>query len=119
MTSKKNSYVYFVSFVAAIGGLLFGFDTAIIAGAIGYLKDQFALNSLQEGWAVSSALVGCIAGASIAGTISDRIGRKNFLIISAILFLVSAIGSAIPQNAAQFIIARFIGGIGIGSATML
>jgi len=119
MTSNKNPYVYFVSFVAAIGGLLFGFDTAIIAGAIGYLKDQFALNSLQEGWAVSSALVGCIVGASIAGTISDRIGRKNFLIISALLFLVSAIGSAMPKNVTQFIIARFVGGIGIGSASML
>ncbi len=90
MTFSRNSYVYFVSIVAAIGSLLFGFDTAIIAGAIGYSKDSFALNSLQEGWAVSSALVGCIVGASIAGTLSDGMGRKNFLIISAFLFLVSA-----------------------------
>jgi len=116
---QKKAYIYFVAFVAAVGGLLFGFDTAIIAGAMGYFKDHFAINALQEGWAVSSALIGCIVGAAVAGTISDRIGRKRLLIISAILFAISAIGSALPRSVNEFMIARFIGGIGVGSAAML
>lgn len=117
--NKTGRYVLYVSFVAAIGGLLFGFDTAVIAGAMRYLKDQFHLNSLQEGWAVSSALVGCIFGAMIAGPVSDRLGRKRFLLISASLFLISAVGSAIPRTIDWFVVFRFIGGIGIGSASML
>jgi sugar porter (SP) family MFS transporter len=116
---SAKSTVIFVSIVAAIGGLLFGFDTAIIAGATRYLKDQFALSSLQEGWAVSVVLIGCMFGAGIAGGISDRIGRKRFLLISAGLFFVSALGCALPRNIAEFVIFRFIGGLGIGSASLL
>jgi sugar porter (SP) family MFS transporter len=116
---QKKYYIYFVSFVAAVGGLLFGYDTAIIASAMGYFKEQFILTSLQEGWAVSSALVGCIAGASVAGTISDIVGRKRFLVVTAVLFTLSAIGSAIPKNITEFVVARFIGGIGVGAASML
>ncbi len=116
---RKKVYIYFIAFVAAVGGLLFGFDTAIIAGAMRYFRDEFAINSLREGWAVSSALIGCIGGAAFTGTVSDRIGRKRLLIISAILFALSAIGSALPRNVNEFMIARFIGGIGVGSAAML
>jgi sugar porter (SP) family MFS transporter len=118
MKSAK-SYVIFVSVVAAIGGLLFGFDTAIIAGATRYLKDQFALNSLQEGWAVSVVLIGCMFGAGVAGSSSDRIGRKRFMLVSALLFLVSAVGCGLPRNIAEFVVFRFIGGLGIGSASIL
>jgi MFS transporter, SP family, arabinose:H+ symporter len=118
MQSKK-AYVIFVTVIAAIGGLLFGFDTAIVAGATRYLKDQFALNSLQEGWAVSVVLVGCMFGAGLAGTISDRIGRKRFMLVSAVLFFISAIGCAFPQNIFQFVLFRFVGGLGIGSASIL
>jgi MFS transporter, SP family, arabinose:H+ symporter len=117
MTSK--TFVYYISFVATIGGLLFGFDTAIIAGAMVFLKEHFMLNSLQEGWATSSALVGCIAGASIAGVMSDWMGRKKFLLISALLFILSAVGSALPRTLTEFVLARFVGGIGIGAASML
>jgi SP family arabinose:H+ symporter-like MFS transporter len=117
--NRTGRYVFSISFVATIGGLLFGFDTAIIAGAMRYLKDQFLLNSLQEGWAVSSVLVGCILGALIAGPSSDRLGRKRFLIVSAFLFLISAVGSAIAPTIIWFMAARFIGGIGIGAAAML
>ena len=116
---NAKSTVVFVAIVAAIGGLLFGFDTAIIAGATRYLKDQFALSSLQEGWAVSVVLIGCMFGAGLAGSISDRIGRKRFLLISAVLFLFSALGCALPRNIAEFVIFRFIGGLGIGSASLL
>lgn len=116
---SRQSYVIFVTVIAAIGGLLFGFDTAIVAGATRYLKDQFALTSLQEGWAVSVVLIGCMFGAGFAGTISDRLGRKRFMLVSAVLFFVSAIGCAFPQNMLQFLIFRFVGGLGIGSASIL
>jgi SP family arabinose:H+ symporter-like MFS transporter len=116
---SKQAYVIFVTVIAAIGGLLFGFDTAIVAGATRYLKDQFALSSLQEGWAVSVVLIGCMFGAGFAGVISDRIGRKRFMLVSAILFFISAIGCALPQNMIQFLIFRFVGGLGIGSASIL
>jgi sugar porter (SP) family MFS transporter len=116
---SKQSYVIFVTVIAAIGGLLFGFDTAIVAGATRYLKDQFALTSLQEGWAVSVVLIGCMFGAGLAGSISDRIGRKRFMLVSAVLFFISALGCAFPQNIFQFVIFRFIGGLGIGSASIL
>jgi sugar porter (SP) family MFS transporter len=118
MKSKK-AYILFVTVIAAIGGLLFGFDTAIVAGATRYLKDQFALTSLQEGWAVSVVLIGCMFGAGLAGSISDRIGRKRFMLVSAVLFFASALGCALPQNIFQFVIFRFIGGLGIGSASIL
>jgi MFS transporter, SP family, arabinose:H+ symporter len=116
---SKQAYVIFVTVIAAIGGLLFGFDTAIVAGATRYLKDQFALTSLQEGWAVSVVLIGCMFGAGLAGPISDRIGRKRFMLVSAVLFFISALGCAFPQNIFQFVVFRFIGGLGIGSASIL
>jgi sugar porter (SP) family MFS transporter len=116
---SKQAYVIFVTVIAAIGGLLFGFDTAIVAGATRYLKDQFALTSLQEGWAVSVVLIGCMFGAGLAGSISDRIGRKRFMLVSAVLFFLSALGCAFPQNIFQFVVFRFVGGLGIGSASIL
>jgi sugar porter (SP) family MFS transporter len=115
----KHAYVIFVTVIAAIGGLLFGFDTAIVAGATRYLKDQFALTSLEEGWAVSVVLIGCMFGAGLAGSISDRIGRKRFMLVSAVLFFASAVGCAFPQNIFQFVLFRFVGGLGIGSASIL
>jgi sugar porter (SP) family MFS transporter len=116
---KSSFYVIFVTVIAAIGGLLFGFDTAIVAGATRYLKDQFALSSIQEGWAVSVVLVGCMFGAGISGPISDRIGRKRFMLVSAVLFLVSAVGCALPRTMTEFVVFRFVGGLGIGSASIL
>jgi sugar porter (SP) family MFS transporter len=112
-------YVLSVTLVAAIGGLIFGFDTAIVAGATRYMKEQFTLDSLQEGWAVSVVLIGCMFGAGLAGPISDRIGRRRFMLISAVLFLVSAVGCALPRTIAEFVVFRFIGGLGIGSAAVL
>ena len=118
MKSSK-SYVIYVSTVAALGGLLFGFDTAIIAGAARFLKERFALSAFGEGLAVSIVLVGCMAGAAIAGTVSDRLGRRRFMFISAVLFFISALGCAIPQNLIQFLAFRFIGGLAIGSASIV
>jgi MFS transporter, SP family, arabinose:H+ symporter len=116
---QQKKYIYFISLVATVGGFLFGFDTAVIAGAIGFLKDHFQLNALEEGWAVSAVLVGCIFGAGFSGIISDRYGRKRVLFISAALFFISAIGAAWPNTITQFAVARFIGGLGIGAASVI
>ena len=120
------AYVFMLASVAALGGLLFGYDTAVIAGAIGFLKREFILGQyperwvdLLEGWAVSNVLVGCMIGAALAGTLSDRFGRKKVLLLSAVLFAVSAVGSAIPQNLSQFVVARMLGGFAVGMASML
>ena len=116
---STTKYIYLITLIAALGGLLFGYDTAVIAGAIGFLKTHFHLTAAMQGWAASSALIGCIFGAMIAGALGDWLGRKRALIISAILFTISAIGSAIPHNLTQFVIARMIGGVGVGSASLL
>ncbi len=116
---RTTIYVISVTLVAAIGGLIFGFDTAIVAGATRYMKEQFALDSLQEGWAVGVVLIGCMFGAGLAGPLSDRIGRRRFMRVSAVLFLVSAVGCALPRTITEFVVFRFIGGLGIGSAAVL
>ncbi len=115
----KVKYTYLVCIVAAFGGLLFGYDTAVISGAIGYLKLKFDLSPMLTGWAASSAIWGCIFGTLFAGHLSDKYGRKKVLLLSGLLFTISALGSAIPDNLTQFVIARFIGGLGVGSASML
>jgi MFS transporter, SP family, arabinose:H+ symporter len=117
--TSTTGFVIKVSVVAALGGLLFGYDTAVIAGAIGYLQTKFDLSPAMVGWAASSAIWGCVFGAMAAGYLSDRFGRKKVLIITAILFFVSSLGAAIPVNLTQFVLARFIGGLGIGAASML
>lgn len=114
----STTYVFLVCIVAALGGLLFGYDTGVISGAIGPLVERFGLSPRMEGWAASCALVGCMFGAGLAGTVSDRTGRKKVLVVSAVLFLVSAVGTALPRNLAEFIIFRFIGGLGVGAASM-
>ncbi len=120
MKDETNySYVYLISIVAAIGGLLFGYDTAVIAGAIGFLKEKFQLSAAMTGWAASSAIIGCVFGAMFAGRLSDAYGRKKILILTALLFAISAIGSAIPDDLTEFVMARFIGGLGVGAASML
>lgn len=118
-TTPNLKFVYFVSAIAALGGLLFGYDTAVIAGAIGFLETKFQLSPAMTGLAASSAIWGCVIGALGAGYMSDKWGRKNILIVTAILFAVSAIGSALPRNLGEFVIARLIGGIGVGAASML
>jgi SP family arabinose:H+ symporter-like MFS transporter len=119
-TSQTSSlFVVKVSLVAALGGLLFGYDTAVIAGVIGYLQKRFELSPIMTGWAASSAIWGCAFGAMMAGYLSDRFGRKKVLIVTAILFIISSLGAMMPRNLTEFLIARFIGGLGIGAASML
>ncbi|MCC7155551.1 MAG: sugar porter family MFS transporter [Bryobacterales bacterium] len=112
-------YVYLASIVAATSGLLFGFDIAVINGALLFLRRQFGLTEFQTEIAASSLLVGCVAGASIAGWMSDRFGRRKVLMVSAILFALSSIGAALPRSMEEFIAARFLGGIAIGMASVL
>ncbi|MUT67219.1 sugar porter family MFS transporter [Paenibacillus sp. NEAU-GSW1] len=112
-------FVTLVSMIAALGGLLFGFDTAVVSGAIGFMQDRFELNEVQVGWAVSSLIIGCIFGAGFSGVLSDRFGRKKVLIAAAILFIIGSLGSAIPDTFTGYIIARIIGGIGIGITSTL
>lgn len=103
--------------VASLGGFLFGFDMAVISGVLPLLQKQFTLSAFQEGWFVSSALVGCIAGVAFSGELSDKLGRKTPLFVSAILFLLSALGCALMPTLSWIIVARFIGGVGIGIAS--
>lgn len=112
-------YVTLVSMVAAIGGLLLGFDTAVVAGAIGFMKQHFDLNEMQVGWAVSCLIIGCIAGAASAGVLGERFGRKKILITAAILFIIGSIGAALPDTFNQYIVFRIIGGVGIGLTSTL
>ena len=116
---SKVKYTYLICAVAAFGGLLFGYDTAVIAGAIGYLQVKFELSPMLTGWAASSAIWGCVFGALFSGALSDKYGRKKVLLLSGLLFTLSALGSAVPDNLTQFVLARFIGGLGVGSASML
>ncbi len=112
-------YVWIVSLVAATSGLLFGFDIAVINGAIVFLKKQWALTEFQTELAASALLTGCIAGAAVGGWFSDRYGRRRILMVSAVLFAVSALGAALPRNLIEFAIARILGGIAIGVASVL
>jgi len=105
--------------VATLGGLLFGYDTAVISGGIGFLKQCFSLNEWQEGWAASSALLGCVVGVGLAGLMSDRFGRRMALIAAAVCFLVSALGTALPRTLTEFVVYRALGGVGVGIASMV
>jgi sugar porter (SP) family MFS transporter len=105
--------------VAALGGLLFGFDTAVINGAIVFIKQQFRLTDSQTEIAASSLLLGCVVGASVAAFTSDRFGRKRVLLGAAALFTLSSIGAAFPRNLLEFSVARLVGGIAIGIASTL
>ncbi|UCS93378.1 sugar porter family MFS transporter [Echinicola marina] len=122
--SNKNynsPYLLALAFTSAMGGLLFGYDWVVIGGAKPFYELFFEINQSPQlqGWAMSSALVGCIFGAMLSGTVSDKYGRKYPLIWSAALFLISAFGSGYADDFYWFIIYRLIGGVGIGLASTL
>lgn len=120
MQSAVNSgVIYKATLVASVGGLLFGYDTAVISGAIGFMRSFYQLSDIMTGWVASCALLGCIAGAMYSGKLSDRAGRKKVLMLSAVLFTISSIGTAIAPNLWFFVLFRIIGGMGIGIASML
>ena len=117
--TTKNSLVFRSAITASLGGLLFGFDTAVISGVTDSLQQVFCLDDAQLGMAVSSALVGTILGAATIQYPANRFGRKSTLLFIALLYLISAIGSAFPWNISSFIFFRFLGGIGVGGASVV
>ena len=112
------SYLLPICLVATLGGLLFGYDTGVISGAIEPLTAKFALSDFMKGWASGCVLIGCAAGVLLVGPLSDRFGRKLAMFLAALMFLASAIGTAVPNDIVTFIIFRIIGGIGIGIASI-
>ena len=120
MKSAINfSYLIFLSVVAALGGFLFGYDTAVISGTIAQVSQLFQLDALQQGWYVGCALIGSIVGVLFAGILSDKLGRKLTMVISAVLFSTSALGCAISADFTQLVIYRIIGGVGIGVVSIV
>lgn len=115
----NSTIIYKSTLVASVGGLLFGYDTAVISGAIGFMKTYYQLSDMMTGWVASCALLGCIAGAMFSGKLSDHIGRKKVLMISALLFAISSLGTALAPDLWFFVVFRIIGGMGIGIASML
>lgn len=111
--------ILFYTFIAAIGGLLFGFDTAVINGALPFFSSHFALDGAMQGWSVSSGLIGCVIGAIFIGKLSDIFGSRTMLKFLAVLFIITALGTGLAPNFSVFIIARIIGGIAIGGASVL
>ncbi len=112
-------YVYKATIVAAVGGLLFGYDTAVVAGAIGFIQKLYNLTPAMQGWVASCALIGCIIGAMFSGVLSDKFGRKKLLIASGLMFAISSAGILMPMSLSWFVVFRLIGGIGIGTASMV
>jgi len=119
MVKKNNIYLYLVCIVAALGGFLFGFDTAVISGTVSLVKHDFNLDALHEGWFVSCALLGCIIGVSLSGKLSDKYGRKLVMILSAVLFFASALGCMLSASFTELVLFRLVGGLGIGVASMV
>ncbi len=117
-TDTNLGYLLPVCLVATLGGLLFGYDTGVISGAIEFLTAHFQLSVVMKGWASGCVLLGCAAGVLIVGPVSDRFGRKKALALAAGLFLASAVGTALPRDVWTFILFRFLGGLGIGIASM-
>lgn len=114
----NNNYIWLISLTAACGGLLFGYDWVVIGGAKPFYEVYFSVTSpAQSGWLMSSALLGCIAGAFISGLLADRVGRKKTLLLAAFLFVGSALGTALSMAVFDFTIYRILGGIGIGLAS--
>ena len=112
-------YLLTISLVTALGGLLFGFDISVISGTIPFLQEVFNLNEAMKGWVVSSALIGCIIGASFAGRLGDKFGRKKVLLVTSFLFAVSAIGSGVANSIPTFVLYRILGGLAVGGASVL
>lgn len=117
--TKHRKFVFTICFIAAIGGFLFGFDTAVISGALAFVVKDFQFSTMMEGWFVSSALLGCIFGVIAAGKLSDWKGRRFVMLLSAGLFFLSAVGCMFATQSFWLITYRLIGGLGIGVASMI
>lgn len=117
--TRNSLYLYFICMIATMGGLMFGFDIAIISGAVPYIQPYFGWSELELGWGVSSLLVGAIIGAFGSGVVTDRFGRKRVLIVVALFFAVSCALTAISSSSLLFILSRLFGGLAVGAASVL
>src|SRR5215204_7142911 len=115
----NRRFVYVVASVAALGGLLFGYDTGVISGALLFIHKEFQLNAFTEGFIVSSLLLGAMVGAGVSGALSDRLGRRTIILVVAVVFAVGAIGAALSPNVETLILFRFVLGLGVGTASAL
>ncbi|RYD91745.1 MAG: MFS transporter, partial [Sphingobacteriales bacterium] len=115
----NNAYIIGISFISALGGYLFGFDFAVISGALPFLRTEFVLNAWWEGFLTGSLALGCIVGCLAAGKIADKYGRKPGLAIAALVFAISSVGMAFSNGLTFFVVMRFAAGIGVGMASML
>jgi sugar porter (SP) family MFS transporter len=115
----SRRFVYVVASVAALGGLLFGYDTGIISGALLFIAKDFELNAFLEGFIVSSLLLGAVVGAGVSGALSDRLGRRTIILVAATIFAIGAIGAGLAPNVGILIFFRFFLGLGVGSASAL
>ena len=118
-SNKPKKYLVIITAVASIGGLLFGFDIAVVSGVLPFAQKQFNLTAVEEGWFVSSALIGSIVGVAISGELSDRFGRKIMLVLSSLLFFISALGCTLLPTMFGIIAFRMLGGVGIGIASII
>lgn len=115
----NNSYIIGISFISALGGYLFGFDFAVISGALPFLRTQFQLDAWWEGFLTGSLALGCMVGCMTAGTLADRYGRRPGLLLAAAIFGISSLGMAFAPGLALFVCMRFAAGIGVGMASIL
>jgi len=115
----KNRYIYIVSLVVALGGFLMGFDASVISGVNRFIELEFNLSKIELGWAVASLTLTATLAMLVAGPLSDKIGRKRVLSIAAILYTISAIGSALAPSFVFLVIARMIGGLGVGASLII
>jgi len=116
---KGRAYLWFISLVETVGGLMFGFDIGIISGAVPFIQPYFQWDELQLGWGVSSILLGCIVGAFGTGALTERYGRKRLMVIVALFFAVSCAGMALAKTAPFFIAFRVLGGLAVGAVSVL
>lgn len=114
---QTRKILLFACVIAALGGFLFGFDMAVVSGILPFVVKQFGLSAFEEGWFVSSALVGCIAGVAVSGELGDRYGRRSTMLLAAMLFLGSAIACALLSTFSSIIVARVLGGVAVGIAS--
>ena len=119
MKNQTNIKVFTWSIIVALGGFLFGFDTAVISGVEKHIQELFQLSSFMHGFTISSALIGTVTGALVSGRPADRYGRKPILFVIAALYVLTAVGSALSNNVSSFILFRFLGGIGVGASSVV
>src|SRR5918912_1422775 len=117
--ARPRRFVYVMASIAALGGLLFGFDTGVISGALLFIRQDFNLNTFAEGFIVSSLLLGAMVGAGVSGALSDRLGRRTIILVAAAIFAVGAVGAALSPDVATLISFRFVLGLGVGTASAL